>query len=125
MKVSQLNTRDIMNPHVISFLKCPSCPNADLHLTIENLNSTVMEGTLCCQMCGSSYRIVDGVPRLVRQADLVISPTSAFGFQWGRWLTGAFEQEQIYGSDIGKETREFHQYVGLNEQELTGKRILD
>jgi len=114
-----------MNSNITDNLICPSCRVPTLDLAVESRNGQILEGSLRCSDCHVVYSITGGVPRLVRREDLVVSPTKAFGFQWGRWLTGAFEQDQIYGSDFEKETKEFHDYVGLSREELRSKRVLD
>jgi SAM-dependent methyltransferase len=115
-----------MKNELLDVLACPSCGGGALGLTVrEERESSVAEGDLHCPGCRRTYPVTEAVPRLVDRDELRRSPSKSFGYQWLKWLKGGFEQQRIYGSDLGKEMKEFFQYTGLGPDELKGKRVLD
>jgi uncharacterized protein YbaR (Trm112 family)/SAM-dependent methyltransferase len=115
-----------MTKDALELLACPVCDQGHLTLTVkEERGIHVLEGELHCSLCRENFQVAEGVPRLVECEELRRSPSKSFGYQWMKWLKGAFEKDQIYGSDLDKELREFFQYTGLKPDELNGKLVLD
>jgi 2-polyprenyl-3-methyl-5-hydroxy-6-metoxy-1,4-benzoquinol methylase len=76
-----------------------------------------MEGDLDCERCGTSFQIINGIPRFVP----VENYASNFGFQRNR-----FRQTQLdshSGEPISRER--LHASTGWDWSAMKGKRILD
>ncbi|MBI3185468.1 MAG: methyltransferase domain-containing protein [Myxococcales bacterium] len=71
-----------MNPSALDFLCCPRCQHElSLHPTKDSASTHVIEGSLGCTACASSFPIRGGIPRFVPTERYAAS----FGFQWNRF----------------------------------------
>ncbi|RLF27613.1 MAG: Trm112 family protein [Thermoplasmata archaeon] len=54
-----------MKRELLDIICCPTCKE-DLKLVIKKEeNNEIIEGTLICKKCNSSYTIEDGIPNLL------------------------------------------------------------
>lgn len=74
-----------MKEKLLSYLACPSC-EATLDLSIDKSEDTeIIEGTLRCTSCASSFQITRGVPRFANLENVESdkrATAEGFGWQW-------------------------------------------
>lgn len=91
-----------MRPHVVDLVVCPRCAgNLKLTTTVVD-GDEVMEGTLSCDECASSYDIRGGIPRLLPAGGAVSDDqqktVDRFGEQWNDFdFIGPHYEEQFLG----------------------------
>ncbi len=90
---------------ITEFTKQLCCPVCHGRFELEDLAQS-----LKCTSCGSSYKIVDDIPRFVSQAHL-----ASFGLQWNKYEVVQDEEDRAT----------FHAKTGLSFGELKGLTVLD
>src|SRR5215475_1559470 len=64
-----------MRVRLLEFLCCPACKRGDLGVSVfYEERDHIIDGALLCDLCGSVYLIVGGVPRML-PPDLYSNPT--------------------------------------------------
>src|SRR5690606_12543437 len=107
-----------------SILICPSCKSS-LQVAESTGGAVGVDKQLNCNKCAKIFPIIGNVPRLLDNTQFTRGARSAFGLQWKTWLEGKLDKDRIYGIDLAKEVREFHQYCGIPPEEFAGKTVLD
>lgn len=90
-----------MRMWLLEYLVCPHCDeDQNLSLSINwRMDDEIIDGTLCCPHCGSTWPVRDGVPRFVGVAQ---DYCGNFGFQWQHWK--ALQVDRLSGHCLS-ETR--------------------
>ena len=99
-------------------LVCPDC-KGDLDLTVDVSGDSaeeVLEGSLCCRSCASTFPILRGVPRFVELSNYA----DGFDFQWNQH---ALTQHDSHSKAPVSEERFFNE-TGWN-RDLSGQCILE
>jgi len=82
---------------LLSFLVCPTCHKSFEARVDHSEDMEIMEGTLFCAGCGSSFAITRGIPRILPDAlsDDKKATAGAFGYEWTHYseLTDADRKE--------------------------------
>lgn len=107
-----------MKKRVLDFLFCPAC-RGDLKLQIkEAIGEEAISGLLACR-CGREYKVIDGIPRFVKD-DLYLR---SFSFEWkmhDKTQLDSFSRRPI--SEKQMQSRLNHT---LNLCDLRNKLVLD
>jgi SAM-dependent methyltransferase len=93
-----------VKPSLLAYLVCPRC-RAELELRVQRQDGAeVLEGSLSCRGCASTYDVRRGVPRFVESGAYAAS----FGYQWHRFrevqldsVNGTTESEQALAAATG------------------------
>ncbi len=114
-----------MKPSAISMLVCPAC-QSPLRLHSDSVRGAeIIEGTLSCTGCGTTYPVGNGVPNLVPAPQRASHVAESFGFEWGTHHQGGFERGTVFGRKIEEQVQYFFEGLAISEKDLPGKRILD
>jgi uncharacterized protein YbaR (Trm112 family)/SAM-dependent methyltransferase len=114
-----------MKLSALSILACPSCKST-LTLSSDCVEGgEIMEGTLSCTGCGTTFPIRDGIPSLVPARERESHVTKSFGFEWQTHHDGGFEKETVFGRDIEELVAYFFEGLSVSEKDIRGKRVLD
>lgn len=105
-----------MRPSLLAYLCCPRC-HAGLAASGDRAGGEIVEGTLTCRGCGSSYPIRRGVPRFVPGDDYAAS----FGREWN-WFRSVQVDSQT-GSDLS--ARQLAETTGWADADYRGRLVLD
>ena len=107
-----------MRADLLQILACPSCHGA-LVLATEGVVSgrEIIEGTLKCERCATTFPIVNGIPRFVPSDNYA----SSFGYQWNQ-----FKSQQIDSNNgTNLSAKRFYSETQWTPEWLTEKWILD
>lgn len=110
-----------MTEGVLRLLRCPFCRGN----MGQSAGSTVFDAVLLCADCGRSYPVVNGVPRLAVDHEPGTAVAESFGFQWRARAWRLFERDTLYGLSADAERRNFFDALGIGQEALTGRNILD
>lgn len=83
---------------------------------------------IACKNCRTKYSVVDGLPIILKSADLeeLRQTKKSFGLQWKWQNAGKFEEDTIYGKNQNEELNDFLKIFNIQSPEaLAGKKILD
>lgn len=106
-----------MKLELLEFIACPRCLGTLRCETTRTEGVEVVEGTLCCESCGSTYGIRNGIPRMLPDhlSGKERKTSAAFGSQW-KMLSALSDVFQA----------EFRSYLSpLEARDLHGLAILD
>jgi SAM-dependent methyltransferase len=90
-----------MKPRIVDLLACPLC-GADMEVRAAETDPVkhdeVVSGRLVCQLCGTVFPILRGVPRLVPPGLPAVEEktAAAFGWQWQEFV----EMHKLYESQF-------------------------
>ena len=105
---------------------CPLCSGAfEVSGPTQVDAGDVVSGSLVCGSCGSAWPVVEGVPSLVGDPGDMSKVQSSFGFQWTSYYQHRFEQETVFGRTAEQDLAYFLYSMGLQAEDIEGKRILD
>lgn len=89
-----------MKQRLLEFLECPDCQGLlSLRETLEEDGVEILEGSLQCSACASTYPIVRGVPRFadLGQIESEKAATAAsFGWEWQHFT----QEDDLYGEQM-------------------------
>jgi SAM-dependent methyltransferase len=132
----------IMSDALADLLRCPTCHQNVKVIAHGNVSTTNCArqctsgnevATLNC-MCGATYPVMDGVPRLVESAvnpdsdTLAKSPNDydiirqSFSKEWGFF---DYDTDKTWGWTLDERKKVFLADVGLRESDIKGKLVLD
>jgi 2-polyprenyl-3-methyl-5-hydroxy-6-metoxy-1,4-benzoquinol methylase len=105
-----------MYSSALKFLWCPKC-HGDLEIeNREIVLQRIKEGTLSCIQCDQQYPIRNFIPRFVEHE----SYAKSFGPQWNTFAKSQIDREGYSESQI-----RFDSEIGWNQQQLSGKSIIE
>ncbi len=68
-----------MHAQALDYFRCTSCGSSDLSLCAsKQTGQRVNDGLIRCKSCSSEYRVIDSIPRFVRQEHYA----GSFGLEW-------------------------------------------
>lgn len=105
-----------LSHRVVGIMECPRC-GAGLRVEAEGLLERSQSATLLCVGCGSSFPIVDSIPRFVGSDNYA----SNFGFQWNKFRSTQLDSHS--GLPISRDR--FLAQTGWTAADLRGKLVLD
>ena len=114
-----------MKRETLRFICCPNCKH---ELTLHErqiLDNEVIEGLLECASCGKSFNVTNGVPRMILDLDGREDLAKSWGYEWARVTEGKLETDTYYGETEDEEVANFFNYLGISEDDLRGKKVLD
>jgi len=119
-----------MKYQLLDTLRCVDGCGKRLELVTEDVethgadghNAEIVDGRLRCE-CGREYPVVGGIPRMLPKdlAENFKSIQKTFSYEWKMYRKG----ERNWGQDIEYRKGLFMQGMGIDENGLRGKRILD
>lgn len=75
-----------MKERLLQYLACPQCGGDLVVEAHKHAGHEIMEGSLTCSGCKSSFPITRGVPRFAQDVGVVEQQTAeAFGYEWTRY----------------------------------------
>lgn len=103
------------------------CCREPLSLTQAKVtDGEIVEGLLRCAKCGGTFKIIEGVPRLILNLEERKEIAESFGYQWEMRAQDKFESDALlYGETEEEEMASFFRYFGIEASDLEGKTILD
>jgi len=114
-----------MKKEILDVLCCPNCKH-DVTLVEGQIDSEqIIEGSLECSNCRSSYKITRGVPRMITNLGNRKETAESWNFIWTKVAGGMFEVGTLYGITEEEELNRFFRYLGVTPDDLRGKFILD
>jgi len=96
---------------------CPACQGGLALRVRRERNEEILEGSLRCGGCGSSYAISGGVPRFVADG----AYAGSFGYQW-QWFR-TVQLDSMNGASRSEEM--LHATTGWRDDEYRSRRLLD
>lgn len=114
-----------MKADLLSRLACPRCrgPVNVVDPTAEG--SAMTHGMIRCTVCGHTYPVVNGVPRMVLDVPSVRETQVSFGAQWRRRRLGQFESETLFGRTAEEELEAFFHALDVRPEALRDRWTLD
>lgn len=141
-----LHCRAGMRKRLLDWLVCPACGETPALQTFQEDGEEILEGALTCR-CGQVYPVLDGIPRMIRNAREeypefyarhglggssaapaspvpVADPRSpgSFRLQWTLYQEG---DHTWFKDDAGLRKKEFLYNLDTTAEELQGKLMLD
>jgi len=81
-----------MKTTTLDLLICPTC-HGNLSLDIPPGNGNIKTGSLTCSSCKNNYPIKQGIPRFIREDELVgLNKPFARMYNWFSWIYSAFSK---------------------------------
>jgi ubiquinone/menaquinone biosynthesis C-methylase UbiE len=117
-----------MKKELIQILDCPLCQGGQKFIIKqeEGKDGEIYNGELKCPQCDKTYKIFNGVPRMVPENQKQMkSAQKGFGKLFRLWNSGRFGTEKLYGQSVSEEVLNFFQKLSISGEDLRGKTILD
>ena len=114
-----------MKKQILDILHCPMCTQNLTLIDKEVVEGEVIDGALVCNGCQSSFRIMNGVPRMIVDLGDHKEIAESFGFQWAKKAEKKFEIDTVYGETEQEEAGDFFHCLGIDPDDLRGKVVLD
>jgi len=105
-----------MKTSYLDFLQCPKCASESLTIDAADDAPRIKEGTIRCAGCGSSYPIINHIPRFSRSTPYADS----FGPQWRTFAKSQLDTETTKESAI-----RFDSEIGWTQNDLRGKLVVE
>jgi SAM-dependent methyltransferase/uncharacterized protein YbaR (Trm112 family) len=109
----------------LELVACPKCGAAVVGQFSEWRGDHVLEGTLRCCGCGSTYPITRGVPRMNTAMAGLENVASTFGYEWKAHHAGRFEDETLFGRTIEEDWQFLLDCMGIGAPAVQGSVFLD
>jgi ubiquinone/menaquinone biosynthesis C-methylase UbiE/uncharacterized protein YbaR (Trm112 family) len=114
-----------MRREILNIMSCPEC-GCDLTLSERHVdNGEVIDGNLDCEICGHSFTLSGGVPRMIVDLADRKDLAESWGFEWAKMAEGKLETSTYYGETEEEEIASFFNYMGISPEDLGGKVVLD
>lgn len=114
-----------MKRQILNILCCPKCKQALTLMEKEVVKDEVIDGVLDCSSCQSSFKIMNGVPRMIVDLGGRRELAESWGFQWDKTTEKKFEIDTLYGKTKEEELNDFFHFLDITPDDLKGKLILD
>lgn len=105
-----------MKDFLLDILVCPFCKDRLSVSKTKCISGDIETGELICS-CGKKYPIINGIPRFTNSDGYV----SNFSFEWNRFCRTQLDSFNHTSISANR----FKQVVGLDFEQLKGKRILE
>lgn len=114
-----------MRELLLDYIACPAC-GGDLTGTYDSWNGDeAMSGHVECRSCANRYPIVRGIPRMNVEMRELENVARTFGYEWSEFHEGEFEKSTVFGRSPEEDWAYFLEGLGITEEELRGKSVLD
>lgn len=114
-----------MKKNLLECIVCPYCFSKFAFSQKVERNYEAISGELICLKCNETFLVSDGIPRIVKNLGKMERVSKSFGFQWNQYFEDRFEEETLYGRTQDQDLDYFLYSMGIEQEELIGKRILD
>jgi SAM-dependent methyltransferase len=114
-----------MKRQILDILHCPNCKHTLTLVEQEAADNEVSRGLLECKDCGKAFAIIRGVPRMIVNLNGRQKLAESWGYEWDKVADGRLEKNTYYGETEEEEIASFFRYLGISEEDLRGKVVLD
>jgi uncharacterized protein YbaR (Trm112 family) len=114
-----------MREKLLKFIVCPKCKG---NLSFKNAlykGEHILEGSLSCANCNSTFPIKNGVPRLLADSNNIYPPSEKYKHIFSAWSKGRFGEGELYGHSEEEELSDFFVAFDITPSDLRNKFILD
>jgi len=114
-----------MRTKILDVLCCPLCKGTLGLVEEKTEEGEIKDGSLKCTNCHSFWQIINGVPRMITDLGDRKKLSESWGFEWDKKAEGKLEIDTSYGKTEKQELKFCLDTLGVTEEGLRGKMVLD
>jgi uncharacterized protein YbaR (Trm112 family) len=113
-----------MKPRLLEYVVCPIC-SAELMSDVPLGDQELEHGTLTCEG-GHQFPVIDGVPRLLRDAIVANDDARSIQESFSReWEHFDYERDRAWGQTPDQRRELFLEQLDISPEDVRGRIVLD